>query len=630
MAIRRCPYCKAIIDESSEYCANCGTQLLFPEDESIEEEIPGEKIVDISEKEVESLKAEDGKEEKKANPRKKKKSSKTQKKDKETAEAADKDTSKEEEEVEAEPEAEEEQAELEETEEKDAEIMPEAQKEEMEEEESEEEKETTEDEMTEVVTDEKTEEEEEEPSPEVEAEEEEERPAVHGSPEKEEAPESEEPEKPEEKTPGGEEEPPSVEEGEKSEELSVKIESLKFETEELEKIPDARTKDREEMEEILKSFQDEGGKEPDVFDEDQVPPLEEEEEEILPSPPEEAGPEERPEEKEKDKEPTPPILPEDTELPEYMKTPPEEEMPVEDESPESFLEEEEKEKKEIERFLDSVKKERADKAQSFKHKVMPTPEGGWEEEEEAGTPKEDMTPQELIDLEDKEKEDIEKFVESVKEEREKDKEIPAPGEETPSISESGPVQPPDTKSEPLPPWAEKIKDEAPPQFEETEEEEKVGIFAETEPEEVLEEQEKTPELQQVIPVETEMTPPEKVTPEDEMPAPVSGVGIAEKEKEEPPRAEERAEPEKKIAVRRPPSRFVMRLKSRAFDLFSMAVLWLLALWGVSRYLGVTLYSILSESTLPVVGFYLIMLFVYYIFFRIFLGETLGDFIFYQE
>ena len=46
MAIRRCPYCKAIIDESQKYCNNCGTQLLFPEDESLEEDIKGEKIVD--------------------------------------------------------------------------------------------------------------------------------------------------------------------------------------------------------------------------------------------------------------------------------------------------------------------------------------------------------------------------------------------------------------------------------------------------------------------------------------------------------------------------------------------------------------------------------------------------------
>ena len=46
MAIKKCPYCKAIIDETAQYCANCGTQLLFPEDEGIEEGIPGERIVD--------------------------------------------------------------------------------------------------------------------------------------------------------------------------------------------------------------------------------------------------------------------------------------------------------------------------------------------------------------------------------------------------------------------------------------------------------------------------------------------------------------------------------------------------------------------------------------------------------
>jgi len=46
MAIRRCPYCKAIIDESQKYCNNCGTQLLFPEDDQIEEDIKGEKLVD--------------------------------------------------------------------------------------------------------------------------------------------------------------------------------------------------------------------------------------------------------------------------------------------------------------------------------------------------------------------------------------------------------------------------------------------------------------------------------------------------------------------------------------------------------------------------------------------------------
>src|SRR4030042_2820363 len=46
MAITRCPYCHSIIDENDKYCNNCGTQLLFTKDEEIEEEIPGEKIID--------------------------------------------------------------------------------------------------------------------------------------------------------------------------------------------------------------------------------------------------------------------------------------------------------------------------------------------------------------------------------------------------------------------------------------------------------------------------------------------------------------------------------------------------------------------------------------------------------
>ncbi|MDD8027807.1 MAG: zinc ribbon domain-containing protein [Acidobacteriota bacterium] len=52
MAIRRCPYCKAIIDESQKYCNNCGTQLLFPVDEQDEEPIKGEKIIDEDFKDV--------------------------------------------------------------------------------------------------------------------------------------------------------------------------------------------------------------------------------------------------------------------------------------------------------------------------------------------------------------------------------------------------------------------------------------------------------------------------------------------------------------------------------------------------------------------------------------------------
>ncbi len=45
MGIKRCPYCRALVEEGEVYCRHCGTQLLYPEDELIEEDIPGEKIV---------------------------------------------------------------------------------------------------------------------------------------------------------------------------------------------------------------------------------------------------------------------------------------------------------------------------------------------------------------------------------------------------------------------------------------------------------------------------------------------------------------------------------------------------------------------------------------------------------
>jgi hypothetical protein len=64
MAIRRCPYCKAIIDEQDKYCNNCGTQLLFPEDEFVEEEIPGDKIIDEEEAEEEEKEEEEEEKEK--------------------------------------------------------------------------------------------------------------------------------------------------------------------------------------------------------------------------------------------------------------------------------------------------------------------------------------------------------------------------------------------------------------------------------------------------------------------------------------------------------------------------------------------------------------------------------------
>ena len=46
VAIKKCPYCKSMIEAGAEYCSNCGTKLIFPEDEFIEEDIPGDKITE--------------------------------------------------------------------------------------------------------------------------------------------------------------------------------------------------------------------------------------------------------------------------------------------------------------------------------------------------------------------------------------------------------------------------------------------------------------------------------------------------------------------------------------------------------------------------------------------------------
>jgi len=605
MAIRRCPYCKSIIDEASEYCSNCGTQLLFPEDESIEEEIPGERLID------EDIEAEPVEEIKKP-ARAKRGSKKKKKKPAEEKKTAEKIELVEEEPPEPDEEKAEEETEVEEEEEKE---LPEVQ------------------------------------AGEIEAEEE-----LHPELEEERMEEPDLPES-EEETPFDEEIPEDEEAPAPEKKAPSKSESLKFETEDLDQLPDARTKEREEMEKILKSFGGEEGEKPEDFIEDRTPPVEDyeeapvsaeeqaagvqSEEEKEPAP--EAEAEEEDEEEEDEEEEDEEEEDELVELPEYMKapsgeeeTPPDKYTRAEEESAEDIAEEERKEREDIERFLESVKKEREEKARAFKKKVMPTPEGGWEEEEipYETTPETELTPEELIGLEEKEKEEIEQFVKSVKKERGRTEEsFPleaevrgTPEEEMPAVQEeeissaaeeeeampSGevPENIPETGKE-LPPWAEKFKDSTPPQFEDTQE-----------------------EIQHEAPAVPEVTIPEEefMAPEPEEEVPVSKVkaDLPETPEEERPVLEKKEEPERKVVVKRPPSRFVMRLKSRTFDFLSVAVFWLVSLWVASRLIGVSVYSIISISTLPVVGFYLIILLVYFIFFLIFLGESLGDYIFYQE
>ncbi|MFW6131159.1 MAG: hypothetical protein ACOC5F_00995 [Candidatus Aminicenantaceae bacterium] len=46
MSIKRCPYCKSVVDEDSEYCLKCGTRLVFSEETEINEDTSNEKIPD--------------------------------------------------------------------------------------------------------------------------------------------------------------------------------------------------------------------------------------------------------------------------------------------------------------------------------------------------------------------------------------------------------------------------------------------------------------------------------------------------------------------------------------------------------------------------------------------------------
>jgi hypothetical protein len=121
MAIRRCPYCKAIIDEQDKYCNNCGTQLLFPEDEFVEEEIPGDKIVDKGESKEEEIEAKGDEEE-----LEEREESEEEEDEEEEIEEEEKEELEEEEEGEEEEESEE----LEEPEEEEEEILSEKDKDE--------------------------------------------------------------------------------------------------------------------------------------------------------------------------------------------------------------------------------------------------------------------------------------------------------------------------------------------------------------------------------------------------------------------------------------------------------------------------------------------------------------------
>ena len=230
MAIRRCPYCKAIIDEQDKYCNNCGTQLLFPEDEYIEEEIPGDRIVEEpeeeQEQEVEALK--ERKEPKAPEPEEEKLAEEKKEAEVEEEEEEEDDKEKEEEEEDEDEEGEEE----EEEEEEDTDELEEH----AEEKEDEEETEELAEEELDVEAEEEEPEEEEEEAEEIES------PSAEirtGEPAGEQA---------------------QADEPHKKYKVSIEEDELVFKTKELEGLTDTVEEGKEKVKKFLSSFEKEKAK----------------------------------------------------------------------------------------------------------------------------------------------------------------------------------------------------------------------------------------------------------------------------------------------------------------------------------------------------------------------------------
>ena len=284
MAIRRCPYCKAIIDEQDKYCNNCGTQLLFPEDEFVEEEIPGDKIVD----EDDEIKKDELKD-------KEKKEKAEEEEEPEDEESKEEDIEEEEETDESKEEEEPEEKEAEEEEDGDSGELEETDEEE--EEEKEEEKDEDEDEEEDIAEeDEEDELEDEKDQLEIEAEgalregaadrDEEE---IEEEIEEEEKGEEEEEEEPVEEIKTAERiaKATPVDEPHKKYKVSIEEDELVFKTKDLENLTGTVEEGKEKLEEFLQSRQKEKpkpvtpheapalfkeGEEPDTTTKEVLPP----------------------------------------------------------------------------------------------------------------------------------------------------------------------------------------------------------------------------------------------------------------------------------------------------------------------------------------------------------------------
>jgi hypothetical protein len=247
---------------------------------------------------------------------------------------------------------------------------------------------------------------------------------------------------------------------------------------------------------------------------------------------------------------------------------------------------------------DRISEEEEEKEKEEESKELPA-EQEREEIKEAEAEAEEKSQKELtfkteelekaIDTTEMEKKEIERFLNSIKKDREERK----AEEGRPEIDEE------------LPPWAARMK-ETPP--------EGTPSLEEESPEEVIEGEE--------LDSFSEQMPPEGDTPSFD-----SGIGIPEEEPQKSIPFDEVTREEKKRMRLKPSSGMALWLKSRAFDILFTGVFWLIAIWMASRVMGVSLFQLISAASLTVIIFYGVLLVCYYFLFLLFLGETLGDHLF---
>ena len=220
----------------------------------------------------------------------------------------------------------------------------------------------------------------------------------------------------------------------------------------------------------------------------------------------------------------------------------------------------------------------------------------------------------IPDAETKEREEIEKFLEDVKKER--DQEDVVAEEEVPPSPPEIREKIPETEEE-LPAWAEKIGEaepaESPPQ--------EISPSEETPPEEEVKEEHLREKLDLEERGEADEIEEEKLqTKEVDVPGGEEETALRFEAIEEE-RMKEEITPSRSLAA---------RLKSRVFDILFITACWIVSILIAARLLEVSFLKLISDSMLPVIGYYVILLIIYFPLFLLFLGKTLGDHIFSEE